>query len=44
MREGKVTCCAPILRKNIEYWKRKATWYATDTAARPLDVPDEVLA
>ena len=23
---GKVTICAPILRKKIEYWKTVATW------------------
>lgn len=26
VEDGKVTICAPILRKKIEYWKTVATW------------------
>lgn len=24
--KGKIVCCAPILRKKIEYWQTKAVW------------------
>jgi len=30
VRHGKVTECAPILRKRIEYWKIKARWIGPD--------------
>lgn len=42
MRDDEVTVCAPILRKEIEYWKRRAKWVPTaDT--KPVTEPDEVL-
>lgn len=44
MRGGRVTACAPILRKEIEYWKRKARWVATDPGVRPVGVTEEEFA
>lgn len=45
MRDDRVTVCAPILRREIEYWKTKATWYPTDPTLKPvgepLPVPDD---
>jgi hypothetical protein len=35
VEKGKVTICAPILRKNLDYWKKIAKWYPT--AKNPLD-------
>lgn len=39
LQDGKVTVCAPILRKEIEYWKTKATWYPTNPALKPVGEP-----
>ena len=36
VRSGKVTVCAPILRKEIEYYKKIATWYPTDLSITPV--------
>jgi hypothetical protein len=35
VREGKVTVCAPVLRKNIDFFARKAKWVATDVTLPP---------
>jgi len=38
MDNGKVTCCAPVLQNNIEYYKTIAKWYPTEE--KPLDAGD----
>jgi hypothetical protein len=38
VRDGKITVCAPILRKEIEYYKKIAKWYPTDTSILPVKV------
>lgn len=43
VREGKVTVCAPVLRKNLEFFARKAKWIPTDTELSP-PVAEEVPA
>jgi hypothetical protein len=35
VREGKVTVCAPILRKNIEFFARKAKFVPTNVELPP---------
>lgn len=39
VREGKVTVCAPILARNLEYYKKIAKWIKTDacSCAVPAD-------
>lgn len=45
VRDGKITLCAPILRQEIEYYKKIATWYPTDTSIPPPAlVPEKVSA
>jgi hypothetical protein len=41
VREGKVTECAPILRKNFDFFARKATWYPTNLRLKPLEMEEE---
>lgn len=36
VRDGQVTTCAPVLRKNFEFFAKKAVWYPTDLNTRPL--------
>jgi len=36
VRRGKITVCAPVLRKQIEFFKTKATFIPTDTSIPPL--------
>ena len=35
VRDGKVTVCAPILRKNIEFFARKAKFVPTNVELPP---------
>lgn len=35
VRGGKVTTCAPILRKNLDFFARKATYVPTDVELAP---------
>jgi hypothetical protein len=35
VREGKITVCAPILRKNIEFFARKAKFIPTNVELPP---------
>jgi hypothetical protein len=35
VREGKITVCAPILRKNIEFFARKAKFVPTNVELPP---------
>lgn len=40
MRDGEVTTCAPILRKEIKYWKTVARWIPTDMSITPVGEPN----
>lgn len=45
VRDGRVTTCAPILRKNFDFFAKIATWYPTDTHLKPVELePEEALA
>ena len=35
VRGGKVTSCAPVLRKNLDFFARKAKFVPTDTDIAP---------
>jgi hypothetical protein len=41
VRDGEVTTCAPILRKNLEHWKKVAQWHPSDLSIPPLEVEPE---
>jgi hypothetical protein len=36
VRQGEVTTCAPVLRKNFDFFAAKAVWYPTDLHLGPL--------
>lgn len=38
VRNGEVTSCAPVLRKNLGHWKMVAKRIATDISIPPPDV------
>jgi hypothetical protein len=38
VREGEVTTCAPILRKNLEHWKKVAQWHPSDLSIPPVEM------
>lgn len=44
VRNGKVTICAPILRKNIGYFMGIAKYVPTDTSIPPMRPSDMVSA
>lgn len=40
VREGEVTECAPVLRRNFEFFARKAKWYPSNTDLKPLEAAE----
>jgi hypothetical protein len=41
VRKGEVTTCAPVLRKNFDFFSRIATWYPTDMSLPPPKMEEE---
>lgn len=44
VREGKVTTCAPVLRKNFNFFAKIATWYPTDLHLAPPKMEEPQVA
>lgn len=41
VQEGEVTSCAPILRKNLDYWKKRAKWCPTELESQPMHIDSQ---